>query len=163
MWNKTELLIAIIWITSMLMSCGVKHVDPVNVDVEKESVNEKEDPYKEFFDALASVESSGMDSPPDGDGGKAIGPFQIWEVYWIDATEYDKSFIGGYSDCRDRKYAERVVMAYMQRYAYDAWENRDWETCARIHNGGPRGNRKISTNEYWYRFEKALSAHSGAP
>lgn len=96
--------------------------------------------------AIHQVESSGQMNPPDGDGGASIGPLQIQEAYWKDATDFDKSIGGTYQDCRRLEYAERVVRAYWARYG---GKNPTDEKLARIHNGGPRGDRKASTVEYW--------------
>ena len=55
---------------------------------------------------------------------------------------------GDYSRCADLDYSRRVVSAYLQRYAPQAWASGDVETLARIHNGGPRGDRKPATVNY---------------
>tara|TARA_Y100001963_G_C6766463_1_gene442555 strand:+ start:703 stop:1047 length:345 start_codon:yes stop_codon:yes gene_type:complete len=99
--------------------------------------------------AIRIVESN---NNPDavGDNGNAIGVYQIWEVYWKDGTEY--SGIGGkYLDCYDPDYADRIVRAYMDRYATEKRLGRPvtMEDIARIHNGGPNGYKKKSTLGYW--------------
>jgi hypothetical protein len=88
-----------------------------------------------------------------GDGGAALGPYQIHREYWQDAVERDKSLGGTYEDVKDPAYAERVVRAYMARYAP---KGADFETLARIHNGGPKGAKKESTMGYWGRVKAAL-------
>ena len=50
-------------------------------------------PTNRLLDAMYTVESS-RGKVLVGDGGKAIGPYQIWYSYWQDAVEYDPS-IGG--------------------------------------------------------------------
>ena len=104
------------------------------------------------------IVESGGDDDAVGDGGKAIGPYQIWKVYWQDAIDYDPSIGGSYRDCFNREYAERVITAYMNRYAT---ENRIGRTptkedIARIHNGGPNGYRNNSTVSYWKKVENVL-------
>ena len=114
--------------------------------------------YDDFFYALAQVESNHNDDAV-GDGGNAIGRYQVWRVYWIDATEF--SGIGGkYEDVKDKAYAERIIEAYMQRYAREAWAAKDWETLARIHNGGPRGHKKKATEKYWQKVKAVLDTLS---
>lgn len=116
-----------------------------------------EDPQTRFFHALRVVECGDRDNPPDGDGGRAIGPYQIWDVYWADAVEADPSIRSiRYQDCRDRDCAAMVVGAYLRRYAPKAWDAQDWEVLARIHNGGPRGHRKDATIPYWAKVQKAM-------
>ena len=104
----------------------------------------------ELVNAIIQVESNGNDDAI-GDNGKAIGCLQIWEPYWLDATEY--SNIGGkYYDCFKRDYAVRIFDAYMKRYAREAWTSPGGfnpEIVARIHNGGPKGHKRKSTEKYW--------------
>ena len=92
----------------------------------------------------------------DGDGGLAIGPYQIHEVYWRDAVRSDPALGGTYQDCRRRAYAEKVVAAYMRLHVPDAWARGDGETIARVHNGGPRGADKNATLGYWQRVRARL-------
>ncbi len=107
-----------------------------------------------FFDVLAMQESSGLEKPDDGDNGRAIGPFQIWYPYWADATQHDPSIGGTYQDCRKREYAEKVVIAYMDRYCdYKA----NVEEMARIHNGGPGAFRKKKATKYWLSFQRHMN------
>jgi len=108
----------------------------------------------EFFYALAEVESNHNDDAT-GDGGKAIGRYQIWRVYWIDATEF--SGIGGqYEDVRQKDYAEKIMRAYWKRYHREAYYARDYEVLARIHNGGPKGHKKKATLPYWKKVQQHL-------
>lgn len=109
-----------------------------------------------ILDAIRMVESSDRPNPPDGDDGRAIGPYQIHEVYWRDATQFDPSLGGTYQDCRDRAYAERVIDAYMRRWVPDAWAAGDAEVIARTHNGGPEGAQKDSTLRYWEKVRSHL-------
>jgi hypothetical protein len=113
----------------------------------------------QILDAIRAVESRGLDPTPDGDGGRAIGPYQIAAPYWMDAAEQDLSlFEGEWFDCRDREYAERVIGAYMERYCPEAWAAGDAEIIARTHNGGPRGPMRCSTLDYWGRVKALLIA-----
>lgn len=113
-------------------------------------------PRAEILDAIRYVESGGRERPPDGDGGLAIGPYQIHEVYWLDALSFRPELGGSYQDCRNRAYAERVLAAYMQKYAADAWASGDAERIARVHNGGPKGHTNPKTDGYWRRVRERL-------
>ena len=110
-----------------------------------------------FLSALRAVESGGNDDAV-GDGGKAIGPYQIWKIYWKDALEFDPTIGGKYEDCFDRQYSERVVVAYLNRYATEKRLGRmpRYEDMARIHNGGPNGHKKSATNKYWNKVNREL-------
>ncbi|MCK5945130.1 MAG: hypothetical protein KAI24_24285 [Planctomycetes bacterium] len=113
---------------------------------------------RQILDAIRWVESRGVADPdvPDGDDGLAIGPYQIHRVYWIDAYSYDEDLGGRYQDCRRRDYSERVIDAYMRRYAAEAWRTGDAERIARVHNGGPTGHRKQATDRYWQKVRSRL-------
>ena len=110
-----------------------------------------------LLDAIRIVESGGNDNA-GGDGGNAIGPYQIWRNYWKDAVDHDPSIGGKYEDCFDQKYAEKIVNAYMDRYAIPRRLGHDptFEDIARIHNGGPNGHRKKATVSYWEKVQKEL-------
>ena len=75
--------------------------------------------HRAFLDALAQVESGSKDDAV-GDNGKAIGRMQIWEIYHTDAMAHAPGIAGEYADCKGKVYAERVVMAYLHRYAHRA-------------------------------------------
>ena len=100
-------------------------------------------PPESFFRALHIVETSGKRGPILGDNGKALGPLQIHRGYHADAR-----VSGDYSRCADLDYSKRVVSSYLQRYAPQAWAAGDVSTLARIHNGGPRGDKKQATLGY---------------
>lgn len=108
---------------------------------------------RKFLNALNQVETSGRTGAIVGDNGKALGPYQIHEVYWRDVA----AKVGGkYSDVTNRAYAEKVVTAYLNKYAPKAVKARDYETLARIHNGGPSGASKNATKDYWSKVKKAI-------
>ena len=115
---------------------------------------------RRILDTLQTVETGGERDPDAavGDGGKALGAYQIWRIYWVDACQYDPSLRArGYEAVTDREYAERVVIAYLSRYC------KTWtiDECARIHNGGPAGatKRRKATDGY---AAKAAKAWEGA-
>jgi hypothetical protein len=108
-----------------------------------------------ILDAIRTVETGG-EADPDraiGDKGRALGAYQIHRGYWLDATEKDPALRAlGYESVTDREIAERVVIAYLTRYAPD-WK---LDTVARIHNGGPKGHRKESTLDYARKVRAAM-------
>ena len=120
-------------------------------------------PSDSFWDAVRTVESGGDDDAV-GDNGKAIGPLQIWESYYNDAVQHDKSLSSGgktWNDCKGPgsfEYSKRVANAYMERYATERRlghppTNEDF---ARIHNGGPNGFKKDATKKYWDKVRSEL-------
>lgn len=102
-----------------------------------------------FFGALRTVETGGHPDPRNavGDGGKSIGPYQITLAYWQDAVDSVPLLaeVGDYEDCRRCDYAEAIMLAYWRRWCRIALADRDWQTLARTHNGGPRGHKKRAT------------------
>lgn len=114
------------------------------------------DLHPRFVRAVHMVESGGRIGRIVGDGGRALGPFQIHKSYWQDAVNSNKSIGGRYEDCADYKYSLKVISAYLNKYAPKEVETNKFETLARIHNGGPRGNSNKNTLGYWNKIKKNL-------
>ncbi len=118
--------------------------------------------HRVILDAIRLVESGGHDNCPDGDGGLAIGPYQIHRIFWLDAVKHDPRLGPAhghdYQDCRKREYAERVIEAYMRKWVPAAWQAGDAEVIARTHNGGPDGARSTNTDRYWGRVKARLGS-----
>ena len=76
--------------------------------------------FRDALDAIRIVETGGEPNEgigSRGDGGNARGPYQIHRIYHVDAAGEDKS-LGDYSlTLTSKSYSERVVRAYMSRYA----------------------------------------------
>ena len=108
-------------------------------------------PPASFWAALHQVETSGRHGPILGDNGRSLGPLQISRAYFTDSR-----VAGTYEQVVDLAFARRVVSAYLQRYAAKAWAAGDVETLARIHNGGPRGDKKQATVNYAAKVRRAM-------
>ena len=123
--------------------------------------------WRQALDAIRQVETGGCPNEgigTKGDNGNAWGPYQIWPAYHQDAAERDRT-LTSYSKCLTSKaYSERVVRAYMNRYARaelkrleaGAGSLADVLKVARIHNGGPSGHRRDSTLRYAEKIRKLL-------
>jgi len=125
--------------------------------------------WRDTLDAIRITETGGLPDDGEGavgDGGNALGPYQIWTPYHTDAAERDKTLTSYQSCLNSKAYSERVVRAYMNRYARAALRRleagagtlADVETVARIHNGGPRGATKKATLPYWRKVKKEVQA-----
>lgn len=115
-----------------------------------------------FAKAINRVEAHGKHhNVRPGDDGKAIGPLQIHWSYWHDAVQSEPSLGGVYTDCKQWNYSVRVMKACLTRYAPKAMADRDWQTLARIHNGGPMGATEKSTKNYWLKVHQAMGGVSG--
>jgi hypothetical protein len=110
-------------------------------------------PPDSFFRALHIVETSGKLGPMIGDQGCSLGPLQISRAYHKDSRVGNDS---DYSRCADLEYSKKVVTAYLQRYAPQAWVAGDIETLARVHNGGPKGATKPATKGYAVRVQSFM-------
>ncbi len=118
--------------------------------------------HNHLLAAICSVESNCNDDAV-GDGGDSIGAYQIQYAYWKDATDFDKSIGGSYQDCKDSEYSRKIVLAYWSRYAIidRVGEEVTDEDRARIHNGGPNGYKRNSTNKYWTKVKVVLTNTKG--
>jgi hypothetical protein len=114
--------------------------------VKAEEVTEME----RLLDAIAEVESGG-NCRAVGDGGLAIGPYQIHKAYWRDGTRLLK-VQWPYKEAQDPIKGRQVVNAYLWHYG----RGKGIEVMARIHNGGPNGDRKAATKAYWQKIRKVL-------
>lgn len=106
--------------------------------------------------AIRQVESGGNDRAV-GDGGNAIGPYQIHFRYYHDGAEQlrrEKQVAPLYLDMFHEPSARRIVLAYWRRYAPAHATD---EQLARIHNGGPKGHLKSGTKDYWWKVKKELA------
>jgi hypothetical protein len=114
--------------------------------------------WEQYLAAMAQVETGGHARPDHaiGDGGRALGRYQIHKAYWRDAVEFDRSIGGNYADVRDPAYAARVIRAYARRHAAQALAAGDWRRLAQIHNGGP-GRANAAARRYAQRLMAALT------
>jgi len=106
-----------------------------------------------LFKAIRKAETGGQPNEgvgAIGDGGRSIGPYQISFAYWQDAgMPY-----GSWTDClTNKEYSEEVMRRYWKKYCPAAFNNGDWETLSRIHNGGPKGHKKKATLPYWQKVK----------
>lgn len=107
-----------------------------------------------LFEAIREVET-GDDPSSVGDGGRSLGPYQIQWAYWKDS-----GVEGSYPMVRNRAYAERVMIGYWKRYCPQALADGDYQTLARVHNGGHSGARKASTLKYWRKVVRELRSRA---
>lgn len=111
---------------------------------------------KPLLDEMNQVEASGKRANvTKGDNGAARGPFQIHFKYWHDACEYDSTIGGTYADCEGYDYSVKIVTAYMNRFAKAHLVSGNYQAIARIHNGGPSGDKSKRTLDYWRKYKFA--------
>lgn len=108
---------------------------------------------RQLLNAIKQVETgSGSGIGIKGDKGRAYGPYQIHEEYFIDSK-----VSGEWELClTNKEFSERVIIAYWNRYQKNALKSLDFEILARCHNGGPKGHLKTSTLIYWDKVKKLI-------
>jgi hypothetical protein len=109
-----------------------------------------------LLDAIAKVESRN-DSAAVGDGGRALGVYQIHRAYLADGTK----FLGvnwSYSEATNPVKAREVVRAYLLHYG----QGRGLLELARIHNGGPTGYKRSDTRAYARKIAGIINGSAGS-
>lgn len=105
---------------------------------------------------LIQVESAG-DDLAIGDNGLAYGCLQMHKSYVQDAAEYaGEDWV--HEDAFDRETSIDIFIAYASRYATEERIGRPVtvQDIARIHNGGPDGWKKSSTEKYWNKVKSIM-------
>lgn len=129
---------------------------------------------RDYLDTLRIKESGA--SPNNGLGAKgdlnsmgrhkALGPYQIWESFFKDASEYDDKIGDEWNKVlNDKSFSEKVIDAHYTRHAGEQWNRlkvgrgtrRDIEHLARMHNGGPTYKTE-STDGYYSDFNAIWKA-----
>ena len=117
--------------------------------------------------ALITVESSdGLKTV--GDGGSAIGVLQIHKIYVRDCNvilkrkgaEFKYRYGDRYSEPHSVGMANLYLKHYCEQYEKETGKKATMEIAARMHNGGPNGWKKESTNGYWRKVQAVLSARA---
>uniref|UniRef100_A0A0K0EW39 lysozyme n=1 Tax=Strongyloides venezuelensis TaxID=75913 RepID=A0A0K0EW39_STRVS len=94
-------------------------------------------------------------------GSLSCGFYQIKLPYYKDCGEPGKkageSTEIAWKRCADEfECATTCVKKYFQRYKAKCPEKSYCEAMARLHNGGPNGCSKSSTDDYWNRIKRCL-------
>lgn len=112
-----------------------------------------------LLDAIEAVESGG-DANAVGDGGDAVGSFQIHKIYVDDVNRICRLrapnelyiTIYEYHHRTSPVLSRRMAKIYLNHYG----KGKSLEDIARIHNGGPDGWKKESTKPYWEKVKRIL-------
>lgn len=98
---------------------------------------------------ILAIESGGNFNAV-GDGGKALGAYQIHAAYWSDGC----GFLGvhwDYKTATDPERSKAVVRAYLTHYGKlyerETGKKATAEVLAAIHCSGPKGGQKLKTNK----------------
>jgi soluble lytic murein transglycosylase-like protein len=109
-----------------------------------------------LIDALCIVESNN-NPKAIGDGGRAYGILQVWEVVIVDVNRAYKTNYK-HKDAFDPDKARDICRKYLAIYATEKRLGRKptLEDYARIWNGGPNGYKNPKTDKYWAKVERVL-------
>jgi len=80
-----------------------------------------------------------------------LGAYQIGTAYWRDGCEAGGVQWDYLRLVWSRAHAEQVMEWYWKRYGAKSDEQR-----ARMHNGGPAGPTRHSTEQYWQRVRNLM-------
>ncbi|MCG3198551.1 MAG: hypothetical protein GHCLOJNM_03054 [bacterium] len=114
---------------------------------------------EQVFTALRRIEQGhpGREvSSAMSDGGRTRGPYRIGRG---NIEDVNRRFGTDYTwaDADDPEKAEQIILLYWLIWCPEAVRTGDWETCARIHNGGPDGHLEAATLPYAAKFRAALN------
>jgi len=106
------------------------------------------------------VETGGHPDPNNavGDNGLAFGILQLHAGYVQDAAQHaGEDWV--HEDAFDPVKAVLIFRSYMDRYATAERLGHPVtiESIAKIHNGGPNGFKKHSTEPYWEKVKLAIN------
>jgi len=105
--------------------------------------------FNDLLDAIEWVESKG-DSNAIGDGGDAVGAYQIHKIFVRDVNRILSKEKYIYSDRADRDKSREMASIYLTHYGGT------FEEMARKHNGGPQGHKKEATKSYWLKVKARM-------
>lgn len=105
--------------------------------------------------AIAIVESGGRPESV-GDGGAAIGAYQIHAEVIDDVNRVDGTHFVWPDDCVDPEKARDICARYLRIWG-SRLSNPTIESLARIWNGGPNGWRKKQTVAYGERVLRIMN------
>jgi len=110
---------------------------------------------EKLLDAIMWVESKG-DPRAIGDGGNAVGAYQIWKICVDDCNRIAELHgirprLWTYNDRYSPIYSRAMCFTYITHYGKG-----DPERMARCWNGGPNGWKKQATVKYWCKVKAEL-------
>jgi hypothetical protein len=104
-----------------------------------------------LLDAIRQVESSGG-VYTQGDGGRAVGPYQLWKIYVDDVNRIAKTDYT-YADRMDETKSREMVTFYLNHYG----KGKTVLEMAAIHCAGPDGWRQMDEPKVKAYIEKVKS------
>ena len=117
-----------------------------------ESTNAKEiSTFDKMLNAIEFVES-GCNADAIGDGGNAVGSFQIWKIFVRDCNRIFGEDKYTYEDRKSRVKSREMATIYLNHYGGTT------EEMVRKFNGGPQGHKKKATEAYWLKVKTRMES-----
>jgi len=155
-------------------SKSFEEIDKSDIILAKEHLNLEEEPLADKRDTLHDIQAVNIETLLDvlqdvesnnnptaiGDNGNAYGILQIWKTVIADVNRiYNTSYVhkDAFDPQKARDIARKYLGYYGKVYSNNEKQNPDYETLARIWNGGPRGYQKSSTDNYWGKVKSRLN------
>jgi hypothetical protein len=114
--------------------------------------------FDNMLNGIELVESGG-DPWAIGDGGEAVGSYQIHKIYVDDVNRIldkrmivHRDFPFTYKDRYDPKKSREMATIFLKHYGGST------EEMARKHNGGPQGHKKKATEKYWAKVKARMES-----
>ena len=114
-------------------------------------LNQRSEPHADLLLAMEWVESR-CDTTAIGDNGQAIGVLQIHPVMVDECNRILGREEFHLDDRWSRQKSRRMFQVYTAHYSTGESD----EVIARRWNGGPTGDNKDATEEYWQKVKKCL-------
>jgi len=105
-----------------------------------------------ILDAICHVESGGK-ADAVGDGGKAVGAYQIHKICVRDVNRIIGKKKYTYQDRLNKAKSRQMCEIYIDHYG----KGKSDISKARIWNGGPRGYKKKATKKYGKKVKQYLT------
>lgn len=103
-----------------------------------------------FIEAINMVETGGKTGMIIGKH-MELGALQVRKQCWKES-----GVKGKFTDCANKNYSIQVMTAYFNKHAKEALRTNNFEVLARRWNGGPNGDKKKVTINYWKRVKAFL-------
>jgi soluble lytic murein transglycosylase-like protein len=112
--------------------------------------------FEDLLDAIEWVESKG-DPWAIGDGGNAVGAYQIWPIFVDDCNRILGRQEYTYKDRLNITKSREMASVYLRHYGGT------FEEMAAKFNGGPNGHKKEATRKYVEKVKSRLSDIASLP
>ncbi len=161
MRQKNILKFSAVLLTLVMVSFS-NYTSAKNVCVNKSGAELTNEEIYSYLDAISFIESND-DPNAVGDGGRAIGQYQIWkimvdEVNRVNRLYFDVPYAYTYDDRYDAQKSRQMCLIYLS-YCIEIRKLGIVDAC-RCWNGGHNGYKRTSTLKYVKKLENYFSTRN---